>query len=168
MTRVLAALLAVAVATSVAACSAPTAPAATGPTGATGAQASASASSTVSGTAVTVTGAWARAASKGMGSAAYFTIAAGPEGDALVAASTTAATEAQIHETSTDAQGMTGMHPVESVPVPAGGQVEFDPGGYHVMLNELTQDLRAGDTFELVLTFEGAGDVTGPVEVRTN
>ena len=119
-----------------------------------------------SGTRVSVADAWARLGAKGAGSAAYLTIAGGATADALTGASTTAATEAQVHETSTDAQGLTGMHPVDAVPIPAGAKVAFEPGGYHIMLNGLTQDLRPGDTFPLVLTFEGAGELTVPVEVR--
>lgn len=65
--------------------------------------------------------------------------------------------------------GMSGamkMRPVESVPLPAGGTVEFKPGGLHVMLLELKRDLKAGDAFAVTLKFEKAGPQTVQVTVR--
>lgn len=53
------------------------------------------------------------------------------------------------------------MVPVERVDVPAGGVAELKPGGYHVMLLDLTEPLSAGDRIVLTLTFE----VAGPIEV---
>jgi hypothetical protein len=57
------------------------------------------------------------------------------------------------------------MKRVTSVAVPAGGEVTFKPGSYHVMLIGLKKPLKAGDTVELHLRFEKAGaiDVSAPV-----
>ena len=51
-------------------------------------------------------------------------------------------------------------------PVPANGTVELKPGGFHIMLMNLTEPLEAGDSVELELTFEKAGTVkvTAPVQ----
>ena len=54
----------------------------------------------------------------------------------------------------------------ENVPVPGGGKVEFAPGGLHVMLIGLNADLAVGDTIEVTLTFEKAGEITLQVPVK--
>lgn len=129
--------------------------------------------------------------------AAYMVIRGGESADRLIAAtvSTDIAARAEIHETvmadadGTDSQadgdmgtggngmssnggdhgsgGAMTMREVEAIEIPAGEEVALEPGGYHVMLMELVEPLVAGDTFDLTLTFENAGDVTVTVEVRT-
>ena len=45
---------------------------------------------------------------------------------------------------------------------PAGKPVELKPGGYHVMLMDLAQPLKEGDSVPLTLTFEDKdGDEAG-------
>ena len=62
--------------------------------------------------------------------------------------------------------GMMTMQPVESIPVPAGETVALEPGGYHVMLLDVKKVLAVGDTIDVTLTFEKAGEVTTTAEVR--
>jgi copper(I)-binding protein len=63
--------------------------------------------------------------------------------------------------------GVMKMRPVESgIPIPSNNIQPLQPGGYHIMMIGLTRDLRAGDTFDLTLTFAQAGDVTISVLVR--
>ena len=45
----------------------------------------------------------------------------------------------------------------DGVAVPAGGEVAFKPGGYHVMFMDLKQPLKKGDKVKATLTFEKAG-----------
>ncbi len=52
------------------------------------------------------------------------------------------------------------MGPAGPVPVPAGRTVAFEPGGRHVMLMDLRQDLETGVPVTLTLRFEQAGPVT--------
>jgi copper(I)-binding protein len=142
---------------------------------------------------VTVTDAWARTSTSVQNAgAAYFVASAGAEGDTLLSASVPAsvAAEAQLHEVvevpmtsttmdmtsttmddmggSTTTMAMTGMamQEVDSVAIPANGSVEFKPGSYHVMLMNLAAPLVTGQTFQLTLHFEKAGDITVTVEVR--
>ncbi|TVR21759.1 MAG: copper chaperone PCu(A)C [Nitriliruptor sp.] len=61
---------------------------------------------------------------------------------------------------------MMGMREIEALDIPAGETVSLVPGGYHLMLLELADDLTPGETFELTLTFASAGEVTVNVEVR--
>jgi len=62
-------------------------------------------------------------------------------------------------------QGMT-MQEVEGIDVPAGETVALEPGGFHVMMIDLAEPLVAGETIELTLTFEFAGERTVMAEVR--
>lgn len=144
-------------------------------------------------TAPTVTGAWVRAASAGGNSAAYMVISAGASGDALVSASVPKglAGEVQLHETTTGgstttggmdgmdsdggmdgmdgmdgSSGMMSMRQVPQIPVPADGSVALEPGGYHVMILDLKQDLTAGQTVPVTLTFSSGATTTVDAEVR--
>ena len=66
--------------------------------------------------------------------------------------------------------GVMKMGAVPSLELPAGQAVELKPGGYHVMLMGLKQQLKAGDSVPLTLTVEGKGgqketvQVTAPVK----
>lgn len=143
--------------------------------------------------AVEITGAWARNSPMmaTMG-AAYMTIMS-MNGDRLVAASVDSAiaASAEVHEVvpaegsdtsmamdhsnmGSDTSMPMGdmgsgemvMREVEAIEIPAGEMVMLMPGGYHVMLIDLVAPLELGQTFDVVLTFETAGDVIVPVEVR--
>ena len=112
--------------------------------------------------------AWARPAKSGNG-AAYMTLSnEGKAPDRLVAVSAPdVARSAELHESSTDAQGVMRMRPVEGgVEVPPGGEARLAPGGYHVMLVGLKHPLAEGKNFPLVLTFAKAGKVTVDVAVE--
>jgi copper(I)-binding protein len=72
---------------------------------------------------------------------AYFTIKNnGDTDDALVAASSAVAGMAGLHEVVTEG-AETKMQSVDKIDSPAGGETQLKPGGLHVMLEELTQDL---------------------------
>jgi copper(I)-binding protein len=124
--------------------------------------------STSSGTAPTIRDAWVRAApSIDRPTAAYLVITnPGSEADALVGASSPVAASAEVHETSMDASGMTGMHAVDRLEVPAGGTVRLEPGGYHLMLMELTRPLTVGEAVRIDLVFERAGTIEVTATVR--
>ena len=64
------------------------------------------------------------------------------------------------------AGGVMMMVQQENVHVGAQSQIEFTPGGLHVMLIGLNQDLNPGDTFQVTLNFENAGRITLDVPVR--
>ncbi len=69
-------------------------------------------------------------------------------------------------ESTVDEQAMI-MKPVaDGIAIPSGRDIVLGPGGYHLMLQELTHPLAAGDTFPVVLHFQRAGDQTVDVEVR--
>jgi copper(I)-binding protein len=119
------------------------------------------------GTAPTVSGAWVRPPQGvELPGAGYFVVTGGSQADALLSASSPVAGSVEIHETSTDASGMTGMHPISRLEVPAGATVTFKPGGYHLMLMGVTGTLTVGGTVQIDLTFEKAGKISVQAEVR--
>lgn len=61
-----------------------------------------------------------------------------------------------------------GMQKIDRLPIPAGGSVELKPGSYHLMLLELTQELKAGTTIEITLNFEKGGPMKVSFEVKDN
>ncbi|NJN17142.1 MAG: copper chaperone PCu(A)C [Oscillochloris sp.] len=102
----------------------------------------------------------------GGNSAAYMVLVSSGNADRLLSASTDAATTVEIHETQID-DGVMRMRPlVDGLAIPAGGQVELKPGGYHIMLMGLTGDLDEGEQITLTLNFEQAGAIEVQAPVR--
>jgi copper(I)-binding protein len=124
-------------------------------------------SATSSGTTMSISGAWARPAAAAGQSAAYFTMTnSSGTMDALLSATSPAAGKVEVHETTIDGSGMTGMHPVARIDVPAGQAVVLKPGSYHIMLMDLAGELAVGKTIELDLVFDKAGKVVVQAEIR--
>lgn len=110
-----------------------------------------------------ITGAFVRApAPPTTTAAAYFTVRdRSGTPDRLVSVQTAAAGEAMLHQ---DVDGrMVAL--ATGADVPAHGALVLRAGGYHVMLEQLTGPMRAGQKITLALTFQRAGtiDVTAPV-----
>jgi copper(I)-binding protein len=113
--------------------------------------------------------AWARTSAMMQDAGAvYVTITGGDAADRLVKAQapTDIAAMTEIHETTMNDEGTMMMGEVPAIDVPAETTVMLEPGGYHIMLMNLAAPLESGQQFDVVLTFETAGDVTVPVEVR--
>ena len=60
----------------------------------------------------------------------------------------------------------TGMQEVLQVMVKAGETVKFEPGGRHVMANDLADTVVPGGEVEVTVTFVGGDKVSFPAEVR--
>lgn len=102
----------------------------------------------------------------GATSAIYFRLVnSGAEPDALLAVRTEVARSATLHQSAVEGE-VARMLPVDRIEIPAGGSVELERGGLHVMLLGLTRNLVPGDRFQAVLEFEKAGEVEIAVEVR--
>ena len=74
---------------------------------------------------------------------------------------------AQIHLSEMDMNGVSSMHEMNGIEIPAGGTVELKPGSYHVMLMGLQHDLKEGDKVTFTLTFQNAGTVVIEAPVKT-
>jgi periplasmic copper chaperone A len=107
---------------------------------------------------------WARPGLAGGTSAVYFDIENGTgSADTLRSAASNVAGAVELHMTTMQDGNMQMLHQQE-VPVLA-GKTEFKPGGLHVMLIGLNQDLNPGDRFSLTLDFATAGAMTLDVTV---
>jgi copper(I)-binding protein len=71
----------------------------------------------------------------------------------------------QIHEMSMKDDVMK-MQQVQSVELPAGKPVSFDPHGYHIMLMNLTGQIKEGDKVPLTLTVEDAKGEKESIQVE--
>jgi copper(I)-binding protein len=90
----------------------------------------------------------------------------GQEADRLVGAQTDVTEVVEIHESKMEGDVMKMQRLPDGLEIPAEGEVELKPGGYHVMLIGLKQDLNVGDEFSLVLEFEKSGTMSVNVQVR--
>jgi copper(I)-binding protein len=99
-------------------------------------------------------------------SAVYVTVSNhGGGADALISAMTNMATAAELHET-IEKDGKMVMQPRSRFDIPAGGTLEMRPGSYHIMLLGLKQALKPGDTVQVTLTFQKAGEMSLEAPVR--
>lgn len=96
--------------------------------------------------------------------AAYMTIKNSSAGaDRLTGASVDFGS-ASLHETRIEANVMK-MDAVPGVDIPAGQILELRSGSYHIMVMNLTRALKVGESVNIVLEFEKAGQVSVPVKV---
>lgn len=110
---------------------------------------------------------WARPGNAGDNSAIYFTINnPGSKDDLLVSASSQIAQSTEFHSSMMDPSGTMKMEHQTSVPIPAKSEVQFEPGGLHVMLVGLVQNLREGDRFSVYLNFREGGEIEVEVTVK--
>ena len=99
--------------------------------------------------------------------AAYISIHnMGSKQDRLVSARSKIANMVQIHDHIMEDGLMKMQHLVTGVAIAEGEMVEFAPGGKHLMLMGLNEPLVAGDSFEVILNFEIAGEKAVTVEIR--
>ncbi|MBI5285512.1 MAG: copper chaperone PCu(A)C [Chloroflexi bacterium] len=178
------ALLAIAVAFGGAACGdgSTSSKTVTAPKTTTGAKSTPTVSTAMKEAAILIDGAWARSSpaiatpAAGMATpamsaasdrgAAYMVIKnSGATADALIGATSDIAAKVEVHETKLEGDTMT-MSPVARVEVPAKGQLELKPGGYHIMFVGLKAPLKVGTKIILNLTFEKAGTIPVQAEVR--
>jgi periplasmic copper chaperone A len=110
---------------------------------------------------------WARATPKGASSGAdYMTITnSGSDVDRVNCVSSDASAQCQMH-TMTMEDGVMKMRPVEGgLEIKPGETVTLKPGGYHVMLLNLSHPLEQGNTLKVTLKFDKAGtvDIESPI-----
>lgn len=111
--------------------------------------------------------AWVRPAEQGGTTAVYFVIRNnGQKDEALHDVAAPAVTdEAMLHESKTVDNIMTMEH-VHQIDVPAGESVTLKPGGLHIMLMDVKEELQPGDSVRLVLYFENFGEREFEILVR--
>lgn len=95
----------------------------------------------------------------------FLTIFNAGGGDRLVSATSAIAGRTELHEMEMQGDVMQMRHLSDGLPIPAGATVELKPGGIHLMFMELTRPLVEGETVDVTLHFEHAGEVTLPLVV---
>jgi copper(I)-binding protein len=93
---------------------------------------------------------WARATVPSQKSSGAFMVLNAPDGARLTGVSTPVAGIAEIHEMKMDGDVMR-MRAIQGLDLPAGQTVELKPGGYHLMLMGLKQQLKEGEVVPLTL-----------------
>ena len=114
---------------------------------------------------VAVADAWVRGTVAGQKATGAFMRLTSSTDLSLVGAASPVAKIVEIHEMKQEG-GMMKMNAVERVALPANKTVALGPGGYHVMLMDLAQPLREGDTVPLTLTFEDKSGKKQTLEVK--
>ena len=106
---------------------------------------------------VSVSHAWSRATPPGITTGVvYLTIVNRGDEDELLRVESPSAEHVEMHET-LEHDGMMEMRPLETLRLPAGSTVKFEPSGKHMMLIGLRQPLREGESVPLTLVFRRAG-----------
>lgn len=110
---------------------------------------------------------WARPAVNGGNGAVYLVIHNHTNrSDQLIGAESAVAQTVELHKSEVNDQGVMVMLKQDAINLPAGGEILMQPGGYHIMLLGLKQNLKVGDTFQVVLKFRSHPDLTLQVTVK--
>lgn len=97
---------------------------------------------------------------------AYFSVSQGNGAPRkLVAIHVDGAGSAQMHESMT-ANGVATMEEIKEIPLVAGKTIEFQPGGYHVMLFDIDGSLKIGGTTELTITLDNGDKASVPATIK--
>ena len=117
------------------------------------------ASSSLAAAEPTVSDAWIRALPPTQPiTAAYASVTnSGNQVVTLVGARVEGAGRVEIH-TTREVDGLLRMEQLSALPVPPGATVSLEPGGAHLMLFELESMPQPGESRQLCLLFDGAGE----------
>ena len=121
---------------------------------------------TASAAEITVIDPWVREAPPGATAIAAYMVLENP-GDSeqvLTAVSSPISDDVQIHRT-IHRDGVASMVQQHSVSIPAGGQLAFESGGYHIMIID-PKRVKAGDRVAFTLQLQDGSTVSVDAEVR--
>lgn len=102
-------------------------------------------------------------------SAAFMTIVnTGDSDHSITSASSPVAETVELH-THTNENGVMEMRQIDKIDLPAKGRAELAPGGLHIMLIGLRQELKPGENAQLTLTFDDGSTaiVDAPIQEVT-
>ena len=114
---------------------------------------------------IAVSDAWVRGTVAGQMSTGAFMRLSSPADMTLVGVASPAAKVVELHEMKMDG-GMMKMSAVGRLPLPAGKSIELKPGGYHVMLMDLKQPVKNGESVPLKVTVEYADSKRETIDVK--
>ena len=103
---------------------------------------------------------WVRTIIPSRPAAGYFTLVnKTAKAEELVGASSPDCGTLMLHQ-SVNQSGVEKMLMVKSIVVPPGGQIEFAPGGYHLMCMQPTPAVTPGHSMPITLRFQDGGTIT--------
>jgi copper(I)-binding protein len=105
---------------------------------------------------VEIKDAWARATPGGAENGAAYLTLLSPTGDRLTGVSSPVAEKTQLHQMINDG-GIMRMQEVTAIDLAPGAPVTLKPGGLHIMMIGLHQNLQPGQSIPLTLRFENSG-----------
>jgi hypothetical protein len=115
---------------------------------------------------VAISDAWIRALPAPSPSGGYFTMKNTGKTDAtLTGAKSPACGMLMLHQ-SKETGGMSSMEDVTSVPVPAGGEVRFAPGGFHLMCMDPTTAIKPGGSVTVTFMFADKSEASANFAVK--
>jgi copper(I)-binding protein len=110
--------------------------------------------------------AWARPGVLGENTAIYFHITSSGVDDSIIRADANPATVTELHRSTMNDDGTMSMVQQTDIPLPQDVRVELKPGGLHIMLMQLTEDLEPGDEVVLNLYFAKHSEMEINVPVK--
>lgn len=113
----------------------------------------------------TVKDPWVRATVPQQKATGAFMQLSSTAGGKLVAAASPVAGTVEIHEMRMEGDVMR-MAAIPGLALPAGKAVELRPGGYHIMLMDLRQQMKAGESVPITLTVETAAGQRETVQLQ--
>jgi copper(I)-binding protein len=114
---------------------------------------------------VTAKDAWVRGTVPAQTLTGAFMTLTSTEAVKVVAARSPVAKKTEIH-TSMIMSGVNHMHSVDAIPLPANVPVALASGGYHVMLMDLTRQMKPGEIVPITFTIEARDGKRTEVEVK--
>jgi len=115
---------------------------------------------------VKIEGAWVRTAVEGQSGTGGFMKLTAPAPMKLIAVASPVAKIGEVHEMKMQGSVMKMAQVKDGLALPAGQTVELKPGGYHLMLLDLKQALKADSSVDVTLTFANARGEQSKVEVK--
>jgi len=114
---------------------------------------------------VSVKDAWVRGTVTGQMATGAFMELKSSDTAALLSVSSPVAATVEVHEMSMD-KGVMKMRAVPKLDLPAGKAVALKPGSYHIMLMDLKQPLKKGDSVPLSFKIEGKDKKLSTLEIK--
>ena len=97
--------------------------------------------------------------------AGYFTVVGGPKADRLLDVSSPVVIRTELHESMPDDHWST-MKSIEGgIEIPAGGVVEFKPGGKHAMMFNVNPGILPPRTLPMIFVFASGERITADAKV---
>jgi periplasmic copper chaperone A len=115
---------------------------------------------------VKIEGAWVRVAVEGQKGTGGFMKLTAPSNMKLIAVASPVAGVGEVHEMKMQGDVMRMAELKGGLDLPAGQAVELKPSGFHIMLMDLKQPLKADSQIPVTLTFANAKGEQSKVEIK--